>query len=193
MNEQTLWMLVRHTAAETQNPYKQSQLLIDLLSEWSILHVLKFEKIYWSLMERSFDADLWAAAYVLNDGCDQEEFLHFRSWLLLQGQAAFRQVVEDSESIAEWLTLPMAHPIHYPDLQNKIVELIATKTQEPIEKRYTESEFELTGEYWRNDAELVDKVPVLCKKMGWGNQVPKGDWKTDDTPRYNSAVSNSNY
>ena len=41
------------------------------------------------------------------------------------------------------------------------------------------------------DLEVVDKVPALCRKMGWGNQVPRGEWKTDDTPLYNSAAAGS--
>lgn len=189
MNEQILWMLIQQTRVERSNTYKQSQLLIEILSEWSLPLILKFEKIYWDLMRRSFDADLWAAAYVLNDGCTQEDFLNFRNWLLLQGQATFRRTVEDPESIADWGDLPIQSLIHYPDLQNKIAELIAIKSNRPIETRYSEENFELIGDFWENDLDVVDKVPALCKKMGWGNQVPKGDWKTDDTPLYNSAAS----
>lgn len=193
MNEQILWMLIQHTEMEKANPYKQCQLLIDLLSEWSVPNILKFEKIYWNLMRRSFDADLWAAVYVLNDGASQKEFLHVRNWLLLQGQAIFRKTIEDPESIVEWLTVPIEVPIYYPDLENKIAELIAKKSNEPVLMRYSENDFELSGENWTNDFDVMDKVPLLCQKMGWGNEVFYGDWKTDDRPRYNSASSNSYY
>ena len=171
------------------NAYQQSQLLIDLLSEWSITNIYKFENIYWKLMRSSFDADLWAAAYVINDSCSQEEFLNFRSWLLLQGQATFRKTVQDPEYITEWLNLPIQTPIQYPDLHNKISELIAFKTNQSISHRFSEKGFELHGEFWQNDLEIVDKVPVLCQIMGWGNQISKGEWKTDDIPRYHSAAA----
>lgn len=193
MNEQILWMLIEATQGKKSHVNSQSQLLIELLSKWSIPHILKFEKIYWSLLQRSFDADLWAAAYVVNDGCSQEEFLHFRNWLLLQGQFKFRKTVEDPEFLLEWLSLPMLHPIHYPDLENRIAELIAIKTRKPIELRYSEADFELSGYYWESDMEVIDKVPALCNKMGWGNQVPQGDWKTDDTPLYNSEATGREY
>jgi hypothetical protein len=193
MNEQILWILIEQTQVEKSSVYKQSQLLMELLSEWSVPLILKFEKAYWALIQRSYDADLWAAAYVLNDGCSQEEFLNFRNWLLLQGQSTFRKTVEDPESITEWLDLPMQNFIQYPDLHNKIIELIAIKSKQPIEIRHTEENFELSGDYWENDLEVVDKVPALCKKMGWGNKVPKGNWKTDDTPSYNLFASGSFY
>jgi hypothetical protein len=81
--------------------------------------------------------------------------------------------------------------IQYPDLENRIAELIAIKSNRPIEIRFSEANFELNGDFWDNDLEVVDKVPALCKKMGWGNQVPRGEWKTDDTPLYNSAAAAS--
>lgn len=189
MNEQILWMLVKHSQELNNNAFQQSQLLIDLLSEWSITNIYKFENIYWKLMRRSYDADLWAAAYVINDGCSQEEFLNFRSWLLLQGQAIFRKTVQDPEYIVEWLNLPIQNPTQYPDLHNRIAELIAFKTNQPVSYRFSEKGFELNGEYWQNDLEIVDKVPLLCQIMGWGNQIPKGEWKTDDVPQYHSAAS----
>jgi len=189
MNEQILWMLIEQTQAEKGNIHRQSQILIESLSEWSLPLILKFEKIYWDLMRRSYDADLWAAAYVLSDGCSQEDFLNFRNWLLLQGQATFRRTVEDPETITEWLDLRTKHLIQYPDLQNRIGELIAIKSKRPVEIRFSEADFELSGDFWDNDLEVVDKVPELCRKMGWGNQVPIGEWKTDDTPLYNSAAA----
>ncbi|MFK7947390.1 MAG: DUF4240 domain-containing protein [Saprospiraceae bacterium] len=189
MNEQILWMLVKHSQEMNNNAYQQSQLLIDLLSEWSITNIYKFENIYWKLMKDSYETDLWAAAFVVNDGCTQEEFLNFRSWLLLQGQATFRKTVQDPEYITEWLNLPIQNPIQYPDLHNKIAELIAYKTSQSVSHRFSENDFELQGEYWQNDLEIMDKVPVLCQIMGWGNQVPKGEWKTDDLPQYHSAAS----
>lgn len=189
MNEQILWMLVKHSQELNHNAFQQSQLLIDLLSEWSITNIYKFENLYWKLMQRSYDADLWAAAYVINDGCSQADFLNFRSWLLLQGQATFRKTVQDPEYLVEWLNLPLQNPILYPDFHNKIAELIAYKTHQPISYRFSEKDFELQGEFWENDLDIVDKVPVLCQIMGWGNQVPTGEWKTDDLPQYNSAAS----
>lgn len=190
MNEQILWMLVKHSQEMNNNAYQQSQLLIDLLSEWSISNIYKFETIYWNLMRRSYDAELWAAAYVINDAsCSQSKFLNFRNWLLLQGQATFRKTIQDPEYITEWLNLPVQNPIHYPDLHNKIAELIAYKTQEPLSYRFSEKDFELHGELWRNDLEIVDKVPIVCQIMGWGNQISKGEWKTDNVPRYHSAAA----
>ena len=97
--------------------------------------------------------------------------------------------MQDPEYIAEWLNLPTQNPIQYPDLHNKIAELIAYKTNQPILHRFSEKNFELNGEYWQNDLEIVDKVPVLCKIMGWGNQIHKGEWKTDDVPHYHSAAA----
>ena len=38
-------------------------------------------------------------------------------------------------------------------------------------------------EFWTNKQLLIDQLPILCRKMGWGNEVFEGQWLTDDLPK----------
>lgn len=47
--------------------------------------------------------DLWGAGYVANGGMSDDAFHYFRSWLIGKGSAAVEAVLEDPDSLAEFL------------------------------------------------------------------------------------------
>jgi hypothetical protein len=70
-----------------------------------------------ALEERLIEAyrwDLWAAATLINDGCNETSFRHFRSWLVAQGQEVFEAALRDPESLAENAELGLEVDAHYP-------------------------------------------------------------------------------
>lgn len=52
------------------------------------------------LFARSYRADLWAAAYLINGGASDDGFEYFRGWLISQGQAVFEAALADPDSLA---------------------------------------------------------------------------------------------
>jgi hypothetical protein len=188
MNEQVLWTLVDFSRQNRDTIYEQGNLLISLLQKYSTKHLLKFENIYWGFMQKSNDADLWAAAYVLNDGCDELSFLHFRNWLLLQGQMTFKKALEDPETLVNYINFENYQSLNFPDLEVSLANLIHKKIGDMYEIPDFKS-FELSGELWKTDMDIVDKVPLLCQKMGWGNKVPQGEWKSDPNKSGYAATS----
>jgi hypothetical protein len=188
MNEQVLWTLIDFSRQNGKSVHQQGKSLTDLLSKYSTKHLLKFENIYWGFMQKSNDADLWAAAYVLNDGCSELDFLHFRNWLLLQGQTTFKKVLQDPETLVEYINFDDYQPLNFPALESNIEYLI----QKKIGKMYEMPDFkifELFGDKCKTDMEIVDRVPLLCQKMGWGNAVPEGEWKSDHNKLGYAATS----
>lgn len=178
MNEQVLWTLIDFSRQNSKNIHEQGTLLTNLLSKYSTKYLLKFENIYWGFMQKSNEADLWAAAYVLNDGCSELDFLHFRNWLLLQGQTTFKKVLQDPETLVDFINFDNYQPLNFPALETNLANLVQTKLGEMYEIPDFKK-FELFGDKWKTDMEIVDRVPLLCQKMGWGNTVPTGEWKSD--------------
>lgn len=43
---------------------------------------------------------LWAAGYLINDGCSDDGFEYFRAWLIAQGREVFERVVADPDALA---------------------------------------------------------------------------------------------
>ena len=48
-----------------------------------------------TFMQKSYLSSLWAAAYILMDGCSDDTFDYFRGWLIAQGKETFEKVLDD--------------------------------------------------------------------------------------------------
>ncbi|MET9518004.1 DUF4240 domain-containing protein [Streptomyces sp. NPDC002994] len=59
------------------------------------------QQTLWDLMAASYQAPLWAAAYLINGGCSDDGFDYFRGWLIAQGRTAFEQVIADANHLAD--------------------------------------------------------------------------------------------
>lgn len=53
------------------------------------------------VMAASGKEDLWAAAYLINGGCSEEGFDHFRGWLIANGRDVLARAVREPDSLAE--------------------------------------------------------------------------------------------
>ena len=66
MNEQVLWTLVDYTLKNSVNQAEQIRLLTDVLLNWKPEHILKFELLFWKLIEKATTNELQAAACILH-------------------------------------------------------------------------------------------------------------------------------
>ena len=53
------------------------------------------------MLAASDKEDLWGAAYLINGGCSDDGFDHFRGWLMTQGREVFARAVAEPDSLAE--------------------------------------------------------------------------------------------
>ena len=63
--------------------------------------IVGFDRHLRRVLAASDRADLWGAAYLINGGCSDDGFEHFRGWLMPQGRATFAQAVREPDSLAE--------------------------------------------------------------------------------------------
>jgi hypothetical protein len=75
--------------------------MVTLLSERDTSEIVGFAQPLSDLFAASYQADLWAAAYVINGGASDDGFEYFRGWLITQGQAVFDQALADPDSLAD--------------------------------------------------------------------------------------------
>jgi Protein of unknown function (DUF4240) len=60
------------------------------------------------VMAASAKEDLWAAAYLINGGCSDDGFDHFRGWLIAHGRDVLARAVREPDSLAELPTVRAA-------------------------------------------------------------------------------------
>ena len=59
-----------------------------------------FDRIFWELMDESYRADLWGAAYLIKGGCSDDSFDYFRAWLIMQGERPFTEALRNPDGLA---------------------------------------------------------------------------------------------
>jgi predicted DNA-binding WGR domain protein len=82
------------------DPYVQVENLRERLRKMPEEELRTFDRELWELMNDSYRADLWGAAYIINGGCSDDGFDYFRGWLILQGEKTFTEALEDPDGLA---------------------------------------------------------------------------------------------
>jgi hypothetical protein len=95
------WQLVAETrSAAGNNTGRQSELLKERLTHLSPPQIVEFARIRHRLDQRAFTYNLWAAAYVIQDGCSDDCFRDFRGYLISLGQGPYEAALRNPDSLA---------------------------------------------------------------------------------------------
>lgn len=62
--------------------------------------VTEFQRKYDELLERAHRWDLRGAACMMNGGCTDDGFRHFRDWLISEGETVYEAALADPDSLA---------------------------------------------------------------------------------------------
>lgn len=101
MDEAGFWRIIDEArVAGRGETDDMSSYLQDRLAELSPEAILEFARIRHRLDERAYSWALWGAAYVIEDGCSEDCFRDFRSYLISLGRAPYQAALRDPDSLA---------------------------------------------------------------------------------------------
>ncbi|MEU3643761.1 DUF4240 domain-containing protein [Lentzea sp. NPDC034063] len=106
------WSLIESARAGTTTCCEVAAKAAALLATRPPAEIVATHQALWRLMDASYVAPLWAAAFLIRGGCSDDGFDYFRGWLLTRGRQVFEAAVADPDSLAG-LTLT-------PDLTGRI-------------------------------------------------------------------------
>ena len=171
VDQATFWSLVDDTRrAADGEPEEHARVLNRRLARLPPSEILAFEE-QWRIHDvRLYRWDLWAAAYLLNGGCDDGCFDDFRAYVIGLGREVYDRAVADADSL-EFLamlgpsTYQFAHDAN--PLAYAAEEAYASVTGEEVpDELGPELPDEPQGEPFDLDApELV--VPKIAAAVGW--------------------------
>jgi hypothetical protein len=186
MNEQIFWKLIEASKVENNSPYDRIMFVQKQLTELEEYYIFKFDKVLIWLLNKANVIDLWAAARVLTKDSDKQSFEYFRYWLMMQGQRIFKKALDDPEYLEIFIADFKLNSINiqdYTELSLIAERAYSIKTSERNYKfvqPFDLSKDLLDGEMENNNRLIEDILPVLCKGMGWNNEIVKGNWLSDD-------------
>ncbi|MFB6396019.1 DUF4240 domain-containing protein [Polymorphospora lycopeni] len=81
-------------------PAEVAARLVEVLAAAAPETIVAWDRHLDRVLGASAKVDLWAAAYLINGGCSDEGFDHFRGWLVAQGRRTLAEAVADPDSLA---------------------------------------------------------------------------------------------
>ncbi|PJF44859.1 MAG: molybdenum metabolism regulator [Phototrophicales bacterium] len=103
MNTEQFWQLIE-SVHNTDTCLDKCDLLVEKLQAYSVEDILSFQHQLDQAMVKSYTSLLWAAAYLLTEGCSDDCFDYFRAWLILNGRAFYERAVQSPDELSQLLT-----------------------------------------------------------------------------------------
>jgi hypothetical protein len=96
------WNIVdRVHAASNGDKSAKQELLREELRKLSPDAVGSFYVHFHNCMVKAYDWNLWAAAYIIGEGCGDDSFSDFRAWLISMGRNTFENIIAAPELLIE--------------------------------------------------------------------------------------------
>lgn len=179
MSSEDFWTLIE----STKNTESQVASLTEELKLLTPEEIIQFEKSFNEFCYMCHVPDLWAAAYITMGGCSDENFQHFKYWIIAQGSDVFYEVIKNPDSLSEHIPHEYSITGEVPELEElQYVSLDAYYLKKNGSIGYDE---ELENEFnaaldtslvftslphividWTDEEHLKTKFPKLWERFG---------------------------
>lgn len=166
MNERAFWKLFSDTRTKSDDDTgRQAGLLEERLGRLPARDIADFQRIRHRLDKRAYTWDLWGAAYVIEDGCSDDCFRDFRSYLISLGPKAYEAALRDPDSLA-----PIVEDAETGDWENAdsvAADAYESATGDDLPVDDSDLSGDPRGEPWDDeDVEaLIERYPRLAEKF----------------------------
>jgi len=95
MDRKAFWKMIDDARPKRGGDREHAQRLEKNLASLDVAEIVSFERNLVELMHESRSADLWNVVRIIQGGCGDDGFDYFRGWLILKGEKAFYDVLEN--------------------------------------------------------------------------------------------------
>lgn len=163
MNEQEFWRIVEQARAGGVDDEARVSALISILRTLSAGESAGFDEMRMQLMARIHTADLWAAAYLILEGCSDDGFDYFKGWLIMQGESTFERVSAQPDALAD------LEDLDWPSLEEALYaagRAHQETTGQPLVTRTKVRRPELNLWDFESADEMKKHLPKLWRRFG---------------------------
>ena len=132
MDSKAYWKLIDRTRNASDGDLEaQEEALLDAVEALDPKEIIAFELHTKELLNGSFSARLWGAAYLINGGASNDGFDYFRGWLIGQGQRVYEAALANPDSLADVEGID-AGDLEFEGMWNLARQAYENKTGEPM-------------------------------------------------------------
>ena len=133
---------------------------------------MDFHNLFESHMIESYKWDLWGVCYVIAEGCSDDAFEDFRSWLISMGRNVFEEAITNAESLTVSAYRPEIEDIFFEEFQYVSSDIYEKITGHEIPPSYVAYPDSPSGKKWTEN-ELEHRFPKIWQKHHDFNQGTK--------------------
>lgn len=150
---------------------RKCEMLEKELRKLSLGEVVSFHEHFYGCMDRAYDYNLWAAAYIIGHGCGDDNFMDFRATLISMGREIFEHALVDPQWLAEIdYNAENADYEGYQYVPTMVEKELSGGKLPPIRRSFKK---EPSGQSWREDKEVAERYPRLAEKYNFATNHPK--------------------
>ncbi len=167
--ENEFWSLIERAKSKAEDTNNQIEILTELLASRTNEDIIEFGNIFWQLQHKSYQSDLWAAAYIINGGCSDDGFEYFRGWLIAQGKDIFYNTMKDPQYLTRILKENEIGEVECEDMLSVAGDAYINKTGKSYDDfmaQITMPSYQDIDLAWEED-DLEKKYPRLWKKCNY--------------------------
>lgn len=157
IDDKLFWQIIAKAQSSSDSTSERIESIVIQLEAFSASQIRKFQKILLSKISELYRSDIWALAFIAQDGCSDDAFEAFRAWLVLQGQKIFNQAIQDIYKIVPYV--PPGLGTSAPELFSAAeiaYEARAGKMMTPVKMPRTK----LIGDHWE-ESDLERLYPKI--------------------------------
>ena len=166
MDETAFWAVMEASNAEAREQQAdQAEILQKKLQTLPAEEIIAFDRTFTTLFFSAYRWDLWAAAYIIEGGCSDDNFMDFRYGLIGLGREAYYAALNDPNSLV--LQPATGVDFFFEELgyaADKAYEAVTGGEQIP--EHGLDHPREPVGERW-DEVTVAEKYPQLATKFGW--------------------------
>jgi hypothetical protein len=120
---------------------KQADNLRKIIKNFSYEEILSFARIFKTLQIKAYKTKLWFIAKIIGEGCSDDSFLDFTSWLISMGREVYEEALLNPDSVAKVSLQSNVEDIFFEDYQyiaHKVYEEIAGEQMPSSNFKYPE-------------------------------------------------------
>jgi hypothetical protein len=100
MGKEQFWQIIDDARNKSGGKDAMLETIVKSLTKLDEPDIIRGKQIFNEYQDHAYKNKLWAAATIINNGCSDDGFLDFRSWLISQGKEVYLNALAAPDSLA---------------------------------------------------------------------------------------------